>query len=70
MEIASDNTLVITQGLDESLVKEVRQAVARATSDITAQSEPELTMRFMELPGVRALREEALRENLQKVTAH
>jgi hypothetical protein len=67
MEIASDNTLVITQGLDESLVKEVRQAVARATSDIEAQSEPELTIRFMSLPGVRALREEVLRENLQKL---
>jgi hypothetical protein len=67
MEIASDNTLVITQGLEESLVKEIRQAVARATSDVTAQSEPELTMRFMNLPGVRALREEILRENLRKL---
>jgi hypothetical protein len=70
MEISSDNTLVITQGLDESLVKEVKQAVARATFDATAQIEPELTIRFMEIPAVRAMRQEALITNLQKVAAH
>lgn len=70
MEISSDNTLVITQGLDESLVKEVRQAVMRATADMTAKSEPELTLRFMNLPAVRALREEMLRQNLQRVESY
>jgi hypothetical protein len=70
MEISSDNTLLITQGLDESLVKEVRQAVARATFDTSAASEPELSLRFMDLPAMRALRTEILFETLEKLAAH
>jgi hypothetical protein len=70
MEISSDNILLITQGLDESLVKQVRQAVARTAIDTTAASEPELTLRFMDLPVMRAMRGEILFQTLEKLAAH
>ena len=59
MEVAQDNTLVITQGLQESAVTQVKQALAHAPQgDSRASSEPELSLKFAALPQMRALREQ------------
>jgi hypothetical protein len=62
MEISQDNTLMITQSLDDSAVEQVKLALGRSTGESRATSEPELSLRFMDLPAVRAIREEILQQ--------
>jgi hypothetical protein len=66
MEIGADNTLIITQGLDDATVKQVKIALGRATPDTSAALEPELTMRVMDFPAVRAMQREILQQLLTK----
>jgi hypothetical protein len=62
MEISRDNTLMITQGLEDSAVQQVKLALARDAGITQASSEPELSLRFMNAPAVQAIREEILKE--------
>jgi hypothetical protein len=62
MEISADNTLMITQSLDDSAVKQVKLALAHQANSTSASGEPELSLRFIDLPCVRALREEIFQE--------
>ena len=62
MEISRDNTLMITQGLEDSAVQQVKLALARDNGTTRASSEPELSLRFMNAPVVQAIREEIVKQ--------
>jgi hypothetical protein len=63
MEVAKDNTLVITQGLQESAVTQVKQALAHSPQgDSRASAASELSLKFAALPQMRALREQVLEQ--------
>ena len=62
MEISQNNTLMITQGLEESAVQQVKLALARDTGTTQASNEHELSLRFLEAPAVQAIRAEIVKE--------
>ncbi len=62
MEISKDNTLMITQGLEDAAVQQVKLALARDNGTTRASSEPELSLRFINEPAVQAIREEIVKE--------
>jgi hypothetical protein len=62
MEISQNNTLMITQGLEESAVQQVKLALGRDTGTTQASNESELSLRFMDVPAVQALREEIVKQ--------
>ena len=62
MEISKDNTLMITQGLEDSTVQQVKMAITRENGATRASSEPELSLRFINLPAVQAMRQEIVNQ--------
>jgi hypothetical protein len=62
MEVSQNNTLMITQGLEDSAVTQVKLALTRDSGTTRASSEPELSLRFINLPGVQAMRAEILKQ--------
>jgi hypothetical protein len=70
MEISQDNTLMITQSLDDSAVEQVKLALGRSNGESQASSEPELSLRFMDVPVVRAMREEILQQLTGKLAGN
>lgn len=62
MELSQDNTLMITQGLEDSAVQQVKLALARDGGATRASNEPELSLRFMNAPAVQAMREDIAKE--------
>jgi hypothetical protein len=62
MEISQDNTLMITQGLEDSAVNQVKLALSRNRGTTQASNESELSLRFMEVPAVQAIREEIVKQ--------
>lgn len=62
MEISQNNTLMITQGLEDSAVQQVKLALSRNTGTTQASNEPELSLRFMQVPAVQAMREEIVKQ--------
>lgn len=62
MEISRDNTLMITHGLEDSAVNQVKIALARDADSTRASAEPELSLRFINVPAVQAMREEIVKQ--------
>jgi hypothetical protein len=60
MELSTDNTLIISQGLDYDLVDQIKQAFKKPSRTKPVENS-ELMLRLSELPVVHAMRDEFLR---------